>query len=149
MVLPVLRCAGVDRPDGAPPPLPRALPRHAFAPLVAPFPRGGLAPWQERRAKELLLANIATDLSLAEVARQCRLSRGHFSKAFKQSTGASPHAWFTSQRVATAQALLRDTDRPLAEIALACGFGDQSHLTRVFHKRVGVSPGAWRRRLRQ
>jgi len=106
--------------------------------------RSGLAPWQERRAKELL-ADIAAALPLAEVARACGLSRSHFSMAFKQSTGASPHAWFTYRRVAAAQALLRDTDRPLAEVALACGFGDQSHLSRVFNRFVGTSPGQWRR----
>ena len=112
-----------------------------------PAHRGGLAPWQERRAKELLADCIATDLSMTEIARECRLSRGHFGKAFKRTTGQSPHAWLTQHRVETAQAFLRRTDQSLAEIALACGFWDQSHLTRVFHKVTGASPGQWRRML--
>ena len=58
-----------------------------------------LAPWQERLAKELLLARLAGEVSLADVARECRLSRSHFSKAFKASTGSSPHAWLTRQRI--------------------------------------------------
>jgi transcriptional regulator GlxA family with amidase domain len=107
-------------------------------------PSPGLAPWQERRAKQVFAQRIASGVALAEVARECRLSRGHFCKAFKRSTGESPHAWFTRHRVEAAQALLRDTREPLAAIALACGFGDQSHLTRVFGRLVGTSPGLWR-----
>lgn len=108
-------------------------------------PRGALSPWQERRAKEFLAANLAEDVSLDDVARECRLSPGHFSKAFKRTTGKSPHFWLTERRVIAAQSLLRGSDMALAEIALACGFGDQSHLTRVFHKRTGCAPGQWRR----
>lgn len=119
----------------------------AVAPRAARATPGGLAPWQERRAKQWFADNLASDASLADVARECRLSRGHFSKAFKQSTGESPHAWFTRQRIAAAQSLMRGSQQSLAEIALACGFGDQSHLTRVFQKCVGSSPGQWRRRV--
>jgi transcriptional regulator GlxA family with amidase domain len=112
--------------------------------------RGGaaLAPWQERKAKALLAARMATDISVTEVARECRLSRSHFCKAFKQTTGQSPYAWLTRYRITTAQSLLRGTSQPLADIALACGFGDQSHLTRMFSRLVGTPPGSWRRALR-
>jgi AraC family transcriptional regulator len=118
-----------------------------FAP-VRPRPARsspGLAPWQEQRAKQVFAQRMACGVTLAEVARECRLSRGHFCKAFKHSTGESPHAWFTRHRVEAAQALLRDPRQPLADVALACGFGDQSHLTRVFRRLVGTSPGQWRR----
>ncbi len=108
-------------------------------------PPGTLSPWQERRAKEFFDANLAGDITLYDVARECRLSPGHFSKAFKRTTGKSPHLWLIECRVAAAQSLLRSSDMALAQIALACGFGDQSHLTRVFHKRVGSAPGQWRR----
>jgi len=107
--------------------------------------RRGLAPWQEKRAKDLLGNNVSRDVTLQEVARECRLSRGHFSKAFKQTTGESPHVWLTKRRIACAQDMLRHVDMSLAEIALSCGFGDQSHLTRVFTRLVGRSPGHWRR----
>jgi AraC family transcriptional regulator len=107
--------------------------------------RGGLAPWQERRAKELLTEQLRCDVSLADVASACHLSRGHFSKSFKETTGQSPHAWRVGQRIDTAQRMLLESTASLAEIAQACGFADQSHLTRVFGERVGTSPAHWRR----
>lgn len=105
----------------------------------------GLAPWQERRAKALLGAHLARDLSLAEVAAECALSRSHFGKAFKATTGQTPHAWRTAQRIEAAQQMLRNDDASLPEVAIACGFADQSHLTRVFGARVGTPPALWRR----
>lgn len=105
----------------------------------------GLAPWQERRAKAFLMSHLAGDVSLAEVARECALSRSHFSKAFKRTTGQTPHAWLVAQRVGAARRLLSQPGLPIAEIATACGFADQSHLTRVFSAHVGTSPARWRR----
>jgi AraC-like DNA-binding protein len=107
--------------------------------------RGGLAAWQERRAKEILNANLDGAVALTEVARECRLSVSHFSRAFRQSTGVAPHGWLQNRRVELAKDLLRDRQSSLSEIALHCGFADQSHFTRVFTRRAGVSPGAWRR----
>lgn len=107
--------------------------------------RGGLAPWQERRAKELLAANLASDISLARVAQECGLSATYFSRAFKCSTGTTPHAWLQMCRVDHAKQLLTDRDLSLAEIALNCGYADQSHFTRTFARLTGATPGAWRR----
>jgi AraC family transcriptional regulator len=109
------------------------------------FGRGGLAPWQERRAKEMLRANLSGDLSLTKLADACRLSAGHFSRAFKQTVGCPPHQWLLHQRVEQAKQLILNTDTPLCEIALDVGFADQSHFTRVFSQRVKASPAAWRR----
>ena len=107
--------------------------------------RGGLAPWQERRAKEVLSANLDGGVPLKQVAQECRLSVSHFSRAFHRSVGVAPHNWLLKRRIEVAKEKLRDSRLPLAEVALACGFADQSHLTRVFTDMVGVSPGAWRR----
>jgi AraC family transcriptional regulator len=107
--------------------------------------RGGLAPWQERRSKEMLAADLTGAVPLAAIAEACGLSISHFSRAFRRSTGLAPHAWLLQTRVERAMTLLRQRHQSLAEIALACGFVDQSHLTRVFARRVGVPPGAWRR----
>ena len=107
--------------------------------------RGGLAPWQERRAKQVMDANLDGEILLNELAKQCGLSSSHFSRAFRQSTGTSPHRWLLYQRVEKAKRLLRDRQSSLSEVALACGFADQSHLTRVFAKLLGVGPAAWRR----
>jgi AraC-like DNA-binding protein len=107
--------------------------------------QGGLAPWQERRAKEMLMADLSGSLSLAEISNACRLSCSHFSQAFRQTVGCPPHQWLLMQRVERSKQLMLNTDHSLSEIALATGFADQSHFTRVFSQRVKVSPGVWRR----
>jgi AraC-like DNA-binding protein len=86
--------------------------------------RGGLAPWQERRAKEILRARLDGEVSLAELARECELSRSHFARAFKQSIGTSPHRWLLARRAEKAKDLLIRSKLSLAEIALACGFAE-------------------------
>lgn len=110
-----------------------------------PRKMNGLAGWQERRAKEILEAHLTAPVRIGTVAQACRLSCSHFSRAFRLSTGRSPYRWLTSRRIARAEILLRDTQLPLAEIAIGCGFADQSHFSRVFHRAIGMSPGAWRR----
>jgi len=116
--------------------------------LPAHCQRGGLAPWQIRCATELMIERLKEDLSLAEPAAACGLSISYFSRAFKRSVGTPPHRWLLLQRVLRAKSLLREADRPLVEIAAACGFADQSHFTRVFTSIVGASPGAWRKQVR-
>jgi len=111
--------------------------------------RGGLAPRQERRAKEMIAANLDGTLSLEQVAQECGLSVSHFSRAFRQSTGVAPHRWLVQRRVETAKELLHQGNLSLTEIALHCGFADQSHFTRTFTRTVGNSPGHWRRQLLQ
>jgi AraC family transcriptional regulator len=110
------------------------------------FPvRGGLAPWQERRAKDYLDANLDGDVSVKMLAEACGLSSTHFSRAFHRTTGASPHQWLLHRRIDKARRLLCDPDAPLAAVALNCGFANQSHFTRVFTRLIGISPGQWRR----
>ncbi|UAK26272.1 helix-turn-helix domain-containing protein [Sphingomonas nostoxanthinifaciens] len=107
--------------------------------------KGGLAPWQERRAKELIAANLDNQLSLHALATECRLSISHFTKAFKTSLGQSPHQWLLERRIEHAKTLLVTTELALSEVATTCGFADQSHFSRAFSRRAGWSPGAWRR----
>jgi AraC-like DNA-binding protein len=109
------------------------------------LPRGGLAPWQEKRAKELMSATLSEDVPLARLANECGLSVRHFARAFRQSTGTSPHRWLLKQRVEYARELLGNRGLSLSDVALSCGFADQSHFTRVFAAMIGVGPGAWRR----
>src|ERR1700676_1641191 len=107
--------------------------------------RGGLAAWQLNRARDLINVNLAHDPSIAEIAHECGLSSGYFARAFKRSTGIPPYQLLTKMRVERAKKLLNDTRCELAEIALHCGFVDQSHFTRVFSRSEGYSPGRWRR----
>jgi AraC-like DNA-binding protein len=111
----------------------------------ASIPRGGLAPWQAQRAKELMNANLDGKLPLSRLAEECGLSTRHFARAFRQTTGVPPHRWLLGRRVDRAKDLLHDPALSLAEVALACGFADQSHFTRMFTTVVGLSPGLWRR----
>jgi AraC family transcriptional regulator len=107
--------------------------------------RGGLAPWQERRAKDLLMARLNGDVTLEALAQECGLSRSHFARAFKTTTGLPPHRWLLDRRVERARELLLNSALLIADIADLCGFADQSHFTRVFTNALGVSPGEWRR----
>jgi AraC family transcriptional regulator len=113
--------------------------------LPSSIVRGGLAPWQERRAKELLEARLDGSVSLAELAGSCQVSIRHFTRAFRASTGQSPHRWLIQRRLDKARELLEASSTPLHEIAARCGFASQSHFTRLFSREMGLSPDAWRR----
>src|ERR1700758_2453260 len=112
---------------------------------LSPPVRGGLAPWQVRRAKEILGAHLDGSIPLQEVARECHLSMSHFSRQFRRTTGLPPHKWLLTRRIEVVKEKLDDRRLSLSDVAAACGFADQSHLTRVFTRMVGVTPGAWRR----
>jgi AraC family transcriptional regulator len=108
--------------------------------------RGGLSPWQELRCIELVTARIAAQISLEDLANECRLSVSYFARAFKCTFGEAPHRWLLRQRVRAAEKMLAGSENSISAVAIACGFADQSHLTRVFSRIIGVPPGAWRRR---
>jgi AraC-like DNA-binding protein len=120
--------------------------RYGGMPVEPGAVRGGLAPWQERRSKEMIAANIDGNISLEHLARACGLSRSHFARAFKRTNGHSPHRWLLAQRTALAEHMLLNSKYSLAEIATRCGFADQSHFSRVFTGIKGLAPGEWRRR---
>jgi AraC family transcriptional regulator len=107
--------------------------------------RGGLASWQERRAKEMILGDLSGRTSMEVIAAACGLSASHFARSFRKATGFAPHTWLLRARVERAMALLRQRDVVLGEIAAACGFANLSHFSRVFTRQIGTSPSAWRR----
>jgi AraC-like DNA-binding protein len=119
------------------------------APVPDASTSGALSPWQIRRVLDFLAAHLSEDPTVAELARECGLSPGYFARAFRQTTGVTPHQWLIKKRVERARGLLLGNGLGLADIALVCGFVDQSHFTRVFTKLEGASPGKWRQRHRK
>jgi len=111
--------------------------------------KGGLAPWQVRLAKEVVETRLDGKIGLEDLARECGLSRSHFARAFKKSTGKPPHRWLMEQRLGRARELLLKSKLSLAEISDACGFADQSHFTRCFFAATGTVPSEWRRLRRE
>ncbi len=107
--------------------------------------RGGLAAWQERRALEMLDDASGRPASIREIAQALGLSPDHFTRAFRASTGQTPHGWLQARRIARAKDLLLRSELPISQIAQACGFADQSHFSRTFLRQTGESPFRWRR----
>lgn len=107
--------------------------------------RLGLTARQLRHALEYIEANLGQDVSLADVAEASGTSVSSLTRGFKTALGVSPHRWVLNRRIALAQRLIYERATPLNVVALACGFADQSHLTRVFVRNVGSSPAIWRR----
>lgn len=99
-----------------------------------------------RRARQVVDDFFMQDLTLDDLAAAAGLSRFYFLRTFRREVGVTPHAYLTGRRIAAAKAQLQG-DLPLSEVALACGFYDQSHFTRAFKGATGVTPGQYRRGL--
>ena len=94
---------------------------------------------------EFIDTNLCQDLSLEVLATVVGMSTSQFVRAFKATVGQSPHAWVLTHRLTRAKALLADTQHPIAQIALDCGFSSQSHMTTVFSKQLGITPKQYRK----
>jgi AraC-like DNA-binding protein len=108
--------------------------------------KAGLTSRQLHHALEYIEANLSEDVSLDDVANASAASVSSLTRGFKASLGVSPHNWLLNRRIALAQRLIYDGDISLSEVAASCGFADQSHLTRVFMRKIGSAPAAWRRK---
>ncbi|PVM88425.1 AraC family transcriptional regulator [Caulobacter radicis] len=106
---------------------------------------GGFAPWQSKRIETHISQNLETQLRLDDLAAMVRVSRSHFSRAFKKSFKQCFSRYVMSLRLERARMLLVNTEAPISQVALACGLTDQPHLTRLFHREYGAPPNAWRR----
>ncbi|WP_164868050.1 helix-turn-helix domain-containing protein [Rhodovarius crocodyli] len=87
-------------------------------------------------------------ITVPEMAAAAGLGRCQFARLLKARLGCTPHGWLTRRRIAHARWLILNSDASLADIALACGLSDQSHLTRLFRRVMGQTPGRWRRAMR-
>lgn len=107
--------------------------------------QGGLTPVVCRRVLDYIDNNLDNCASVEVLATEAGLSIHHFSREFSRSVGETPHVYLQRRRLEKAAAMIEYSDQPLAEIALAVGFSDQSHFTRRFARYAGVTPGAFRR----
>jgi len=119
------------------------LARHFVGHLTLPT-SGALSPERLQRVCDFVEAHLDGNLSLTALADIACLSPYHFSRSFKQATGVGPQRYVMQRRLERAKALVRRTGLPLALIAQEAGFADQSHLTAIFRRETGVTPGRYR-----
>jgi AraC family transcriptional regulator len=112
---------------------------------AAPDRRGGLRGWQARKVRAYIDGHIAGPVLVAQLCALVRLSEAHFSRAFRRTFGRAPHAFVIRRRVELAAQYMLQTEAPLSDIALRCGFTDQPHLCKHFRQITGHTPAAWRR----
>jgi AraC-like DNA-binding protein len=89
-------------------------------------------------------ARLERDLSLAELSAQVAMSKYHFIRTFKHTSGMTPHQYILGRRIRAAAAALRATKKPVARIALDHGFGDLSTFNHLFRRVIGITPTAYR-----
>jgi AraC family transcriptional regulator len=120
-------------------------PRTRWRDTTPGLQRGGLAPWQARRVASYVADHLGARIRTTDLAEVAQLSASHFTRAFKETFGETPLGYVSRQRMRYAQDLMLRSGECLSQIALTCGHCDQSHFTRVFRRKVGMSPRAWRR----
>ena len=115
----------------------------AFEPKLKQY-QGGLPKQKLQQAIDYIHANLDQKLSLDAIAQQLNMSVYHFCDLFKQSVGIAPYKYVLQQRVERAKQLLKDEERAIVDIALECGFANQTHLNKLFRKYTGMTPKAYR-----
>ena|SRR5882762_5739849 len=106
--------------------------------------RGVMAPWQARCIQGYIAANLHGTIRVMDLVRVLQLPPSRFDRGFKESFGCTPHQYVMRRRIERARSLLLLSNDPLRRIAAECGFVNQSHLSNLFRKIVGETPGKWR-----
>jgi AraC family transcriptional regulator len=109
------------------------------------YEQGGLARWQINRVRVHIEEHLTERIRVADLSALARSSASYFSSAFKRTFGVSPHAYVMGRRIDMAAELMLNSEAPLSEIAINCGFADQAHFSRQFRRAMGRTPSAWRR----
>jgi AraC family transcriptional regulator len=100
---------------------------------------------QISNAIDFMQANLEHSLDLPTIAEATGLSASYFARQFRATVGKAPHQYLIQIRIDRAKRLLNETDSGIAEIAFACGFANQEHLTRLFKRSCGLTPAAYRK----
>jgi transcriptional regulator GlxA family with amidase domain len=106
--------------------------------------KAALPKWRLRRVVEHIDSRLSDCIRLSDMAAAAGLSRMHFAAQFRRATGSRPHEYMLRRRIERAQAMLRDSDVPLVDVALSVGFQTQAHFSTVFKRFAGVPPQRWR-----
>jgi len=126
----------------------RLLAAHTSCPTTFQPTIGGLSPKVLLRVIERLRSDNDADVSIDALASDAGLSRFHFCRAFKESTGLSPHAWLRQYRLEQAMNMLRNTDASIVSVAAELGYASQTAFAAAFRRLTGETPSDWRRRVR-
>jgi AraC family transcriptional regulator len=115
--------------------------------IAQQVPDGGgrLLAWQARKVRDYIDTHITGPVLVPDLCALIDRSEAHFSRSFKRTFGESPHAFVIRRRLELAARYMLQTDAPLSDIALRCGFTDQAHLCKHFRQSTGQTPAAWRR----
>jgi AraC family transcriptional regulator len=103
-----------------------------------------LSATQRRRAIDFMQDHLDRNVSLHDIAKALGMTQFRFARAFRNATGVSVHQSLVDMRISRARELLSQTEHPLAEVAYACGFASQSHMTSWFRRKHGLTPRQFR-----
>jgi AraC family transcriptional regulator len=119
------------------------LSKHTSSPVRLNY-RGGLSRTKLRQVTEFIHDNLSGSITVTDMANLLEMGPCHFARAFKESTGMSPHQYVLRRRIERALQMLKETRESLAGVAYELGFSSQGHFSTVFRKAVGVSPSEYR-----
>ncbi len=114
-------------------------------PAAVEIGRGGLPGWRLRRVVDFMTENLGRDIGIEELVGRCGLSRAQFFRAFRQSTGQTPHRYLVGLRLDRAKMLLETEDLSVGEVTRAVGMGANAGFARLFQQRFGAQPARYRR----
>jgi AraC family transcriptional regulator len=106
--------------------------------------KGGLAKWKKRSIRDYIDVHLESLIRMESLYTIAGLSKGHFHKAFLATFGTCPGDYINRRRVKMACRFLEETDEPIAQIAVRCGYADQPHFGKRFLKGTGYTPKQWR-----